>query len=58
MMSHTMKIWERIIEARLKDKVEISKRQYGFNARKGNYRCHVWHRNVDGIVQGRSKRAT
>ena len=30
LMSHTIKIWERIIEARLRDKVEISKQQYGF----------------------------
>ena len=29
-MSHTMKIWETIIEARLRDRVEISKQQYGF----------------------------
>ena len=29
-MSHTMKIWERIIETRLRDRVEISKQQYGF----------------------------
>ena len=29
-MSHTMKVWERIIEARLMDRVEISKQQYGF----------------------------
>ena len=33
-MSHTMKIWERIIEARLRDSVEISKQQYGFMAGK------------------------
>ena len=33
--SHTMKIWERIIEARLKDRVEISKQQYGFMPGKG-----------------------
>ena len=30
LMSHTMKVWERIIEARLRDSVEISKQQYGF----------------------------
>ena len=30
LMSHTMKIWERIIEARLRDRLEISKQQYGF----------------------------
>ena len=29
-MNHTMKVWERIIEARLRDRVEISKQQYGF----------------------------
>ena len=30
LMSRTMKVWERIIETRLKDRVEISKQQYGF----------------------------
>ena len=34
-MSHTMKVWERIIETRLSDGVEISKRQYGFMPGKG-----------------------
>ena len=34
-MSHTMKIWERIVEARLRDRVEISKQQYGFMSGKG-----------------------
>ena len=29
-MSHTMKVWERIIETRLRDRVEINKQQYGF----------------------------
>ena len=35
LMSHTIKVWERIIEARLKDRVEISKQQYGFMPGKG-----------------------
>ena len=35
MMSHTAKIWERIIEARLRDRVDISKQQYGFMPGKG-----------------------
>ena len=35
LMSHTMKVWERIIEAKLRDRVEISKQQYGFMPRKG-----------------------
>ena len=34
-MSHTMKIWETIIEARLRDRVEISEQQYGFMPGKG-----------------------
>ena len=29
-MSHIMEVWKRIIEARLRDRVEISKQQYGF----------------------------
>ena len=29
-MSHTMKVWEKIIETRLTNRVEISKQQYGF----------------------------
>ena len=53
LMSHTIKIWERIIEARLRDSVEISKQIY---SRKGNYRCYVCFKNVDGKVHGRSKR--
>ena len=35
LISHTMKIWERIIEARLIDSIEISKQQYGFMPGKG-----------------------
>ena len=34
-MSHTVKVWERIIEARPRDIVEISKQQYGFMSGKG-----------------------
>ena len=30
LISDTMKVWERIIEARLRDRVKISKQQYGF----------------------------
>ena len=30
LMSRTMKLWKRTIETRLKDRVEISKQQYGF----------------------------
>ena len=35
LMSHTIKIWERTIEASLRNRVEISKQQYGFMPGKG-----------------------
>ena len=35
LMSQTIKVWERIIETRLRDRVEISKQQYGFMPGKG-----------------------
>ena len=35
LMSHTMKVWETIIKARLRDRVEIRKHQYGFMPGKG-----------------------
>ncbi|KAK3532699.1 hypothetical protein QTP86_028068 [Hemibagrus guttatus] len=34
LMSHTMKLWERVVEARLRKVVEICEQQYGFMARK------------------------
>ena len=34
-MSRTMKVWERIIEAILKDRAEISKQKFGFMLGKG-----------------------
>ena len=36
LMIHTMKIWEKIIEANLGDKVEISEQKYGFTSGKGS----------------------
>ena len=35
LMSNTMKVWEKIIEARLRDNVEINKQHYGFMPGKG-----------------------
>ncbi|MCJ8738184.1 hypothetical protein PDJAM_G00032500 [Pangasius djambal] len=34
LMSHTMKLWERVVEARLRKVVEIREQQYGFMPRK------------------------
>ena len=55
-MSHTMKVWQRIIEARLRDRDQ--KTPIWIYARKGKHQCHVCFENVDGKVQGKSKRAT
>ena len=33
-MSHTLKIWERVVEARLRQEVEICQQLYGFMPRK------------------------
>ena len=52
LICHTMKIWKRIIEARLRDRVEISKQQYGFMPKKGTSDA------MFALVQERSKRAT
>jgi len=30
LLSHTLKLWERVIESRLREIVKISERQYGF----------------------------
>ena len=35
LINNTVKIWEKILEARLRDRVEISKQQYGFMQGKG-----------------------
>ena len=34
LISHTMKLWERVVEARLRHEVMISEQQYGFMSRK------------------------
>ena len=58
LMSHTMKRWERIIEARLKDRVKISKQQYGFMLGKRATDAVFALRMLIEKVQGRSKRAS
>ena len=53
-----MKIWERIIKARIRDRVRISKQQYGFMPEKRTTHAMFCLKNVDGKVQGKPKRAT
>ena len=49
------KVWERIIEARLRDRVEINNMDL---CQEREPRCHICSKNVNGKAQGRSKRAT
>ena len=37
LISHTMKLWERVVEARLRREVTISEQQYGFMCKKDHY---------------------
>lgn len=45
LMSHTMKIWERDAEARLREEVTIR-----LCAEKEHYSCDVWFESLDGEV--------
>ena len=41
LMSHTMKIWERVVEAKLRQEVDISEQQYGDCGREVKNRVQV-----------------
>ena len=58
LISHTMKVCERIIETRQRDSVEISNEQYGFMPGKETTDTMCCFKYVDRKVQGRSKRTT
>ncbi|KAK3573832.1 hypothetical protein QTP86_032905, partial [Hemibagrus guttatus] len=49
LMSHTMKLWERVVEARLRKVVEICEQQYGFMPRKSTTDA-VFALSFDGEV--------
>ena len=57
LMSHTMKLWERVVEARLRVEVSICRQQYGFMPKKEYYRCSVCSEDVDTEVERRSEGA-
>ena len=58
LMNHTMKVWKRIIEVRLRNRVEIRKQQYGFMPGKKTTDAMFGIRMLMEKVQERSKRAT
>jgi hypothetical protein len=53
--SHTLKMWERIIEKRLRNKVEISQQQFGFMPNKSTTR-YICAQASHGEVPRRAKK--
>ena len=53
LMSHTMKLWERVVEARLREEVSICEQQCGFMAKKEYDRCSIYFEDADRKVQRR-----
>ena len=48
LISHTMKLWERVVERRLRSELTFSEQHYGlFHAREKRYRCIVCFESVD-----------
>ena len=49
LLSHTMKLWERIIDQRLRDIVRISDGHFGFKPGVGTtdaiFGCHICHQD-------------
>ena len=56
-MSHTMKLWETVVEARLRAELSTCGQQYGFNPRKSTTECSVCFKDVGGEVQIRPEGA-
>ena len=50
LMSHTLKMWERIIVRRLRKKVEISEQQFGFMPGRSTTDA-IFAETADGEVQ-------
>lgn len=50
---YAIKIWERVVEARLRREVRIGEEKYGMKEER-YYRCNICFENVDGGVQRRS----
>ena len=57
LISHTMKLWERIIERRLRSDLTFSKQQYGIIPGKSTTDALFSFESSDGEVQRRSEGA-
>ena len=58
LMSHTIKLWERMIEARLREITNIADNQFGFRPGKSiYYRTDIRIENATGEIQREKQRA-
>ena len=48
-MSHTMKLWERVVEARLRTEVSICEQQ--FHVKEEYYKFSIYFEDANGEVQ-------
>ena len=50
LLSHTMKIWERIVDKRVRGEVEVAEEQFGFMAGTRNNKCNIYSKTDGGEV--------
>ena len=55
LMSQTLKVWERVVEVRLRQTTSISEEQFGFMPGKVDNRTHVHCEANDGKVQSKEE---
>ena len=56
-MSHMMKLWERVVEARLRQEVVVGDQQFGFMPWRSTTDAIFGVEDDDREVEGRSERA-
>jgi hypothetical protein len=56
LMSHTIKLWERVIEHRLRERTSVTQNQFGFHAWEINYGGHFITKTTYGEIQRTKER--
>ena len=57
-MSHTMKIWEKIIDGQIRDETSIGAEQFGFMLGEKHNGCSFFPESHHGEIQRRTERIT
>ena len=58
LISHSMKLWERVVDRRIRSELTFSEQQYGFMPGKSTTDAWFVFESVDGEVQRMSEEAT